>query len=118
MLVVMPVDYFKLCDSNDSAFGVDILEQILPVLLAAIHSNLLRFCPHVRFPEASLVFITKFHIFGLRHHRLDTLGSLEDSKDPSSRIYTLWEANTRKERFLAKIQEVLRTCYIVRRTFL
>ncbi|GKE67365.1 hypothetical protein Tco_1521526, partial [Tanacetum coccineum] len=32
----------------------------------------------------------------------EILGSLEDSKDPSSRIYTLWEANTRKERFLAK----------------
>ncbi|GKD49080.1 hypothetical protein Tco_1278056 [Tanacetum coccineum] len=28
--------------------------------------------------------------------------SLEDTTGPSSRIYTLWEANTRKERFLAK----------------
>ncbi|GJR38589.1 hypothetical protein Tco_1214273 [Tanacetum coccineum] len=30
-------------------------------------------------------------------------GSLEDTKDPSSRIYTLSEENTRKERFLANL---------------
>ncbi|GJX80830.1 hypothetical protein Tco_0328979 [Tanacetum coccineum] len=35
--------------------------------------------------------------------------SLEDTTGPSSRIYTLWEANTRKERFLAKVYEVHRT---------
>nr|GEZ92068.1 hypothetical protein [Tanacetum cinerariifolium] len=35
--------------------------------------------------------------------------SLEDTTYLNSRIYTLWEANTRKERFPAKIQENSRT---------
>ncbi|GJT02399.1 reverse transcriptase domain-containing protein [Tanacetum coccineum] len=40
--------------------------------------------------------------FALRYGKLRS--SLEDTTGPSSRVYTFWEANTRKEIFLAKEQ--------------
>ncbi|GJZ43401.1 hypothetical protein Tco_0590656 [Tanacetum coccineum] len=66
MLVVMPVDYFKLCDSNDSAFGVYISSRF-PVSSKSI--ELLSFSSPIlgqeREPEK------RVDIFGFETHRLD-----------------------------------------------
>ncbi|GKF06724.1 putative reverse transcriptase domain-containing protein [Tanacetum coccineum] len=62
--------------------------------------------------------LTKSAIFVLMRETDPMESSLEDTTGPSSRIYTLWEANTRKEIFLAKVHENRRTYNIVCRTFL
>ncbi|GJU16842.1 hypothetical protein Tco_1144808 [Tanacetum coccineum] len=58
MLIIMPFDYLKLCDSNDSAFGVDITSRF-PVSSKSI--EFLSLCLH-----------TEVVYCGLRHHHLDT----------------------------------------------